>query len=365
MALAVPPGVTPNYYDSPPSSAWQSSIANSVGLAIVTLVVFARCYTKFLVTKAPGWEDSYAFFVAFAASDFIQRFHYGGGRHAWDLPPEYYNGNLITSAVYGYLYIVGLTLAKLSLLFFLYRIFNVDLAFRIAAWAIGAVLVIWTTVSILLCIFACKPIKASWDIILYVAPTTVCRIKAYDVTNIHGYCNIITDFALLVLPIPLVWHLQAPIRKKIGIATVFAAGLFICAVSIFRQYILYNTEKAGDPYYQTRNKVWSTLSTPSRRLNQRMLTSPLFPHSLHRVRFLHFGCLYACTHATVPKAFRPVLDPKPAFPIDTVEPSQPNERQRNQHFRPTSGTRRGTECIASQSGSLFIVADASSMERVG
>ena len=57
MALAVPPGVTPNYYDSPPSSAWQSSVANSVGLAIVTIVVFARCYTKFFIVKAPGWED--------------------------------------------------------------------------------------------------------------------------------------------------------------------------------------------------------------------------------------------------------------------------------------------------------------------
>ena len=138
-------------------------------------------------------------------------------------------------------------------------------------------------------------------------------------------------------------HLVRPFRRfpRLGERTDRSPDS-ICAVSIFRQYILYNTDKAGDPYYQTRNKVWSTLSIPSIRLNQRMLTSSLFPHSLHRVCFFHFGRLYACTHATVPKAFRSILAPKSAFHVNTVESSQPTERQRNRNFRSTSGTRRGT-----------------------
>lgn len=38
-------------------------------------------------------------FIVFVALDFTQRFHYGGGRHTWDLPPEYYNGYLTVSLI--------------------------------------------------------------------------------------------------------------------------------------------------------------------------------------------------------------------------------------------------------------------------
>ncbi|KAL9007633.1 MAG: hypothetical protein Q9173_007143, partial [Seirophora scorigena] len=46
-----------NYYDNPPSTAWMSSVTDSVGLVLTTLVIVARCYTKFSLTKAPGRED--------------------------------------------------------------------------------------------------------------------------------------------------------------------------------------------------------------------------------------------------------------------------------------------------------------------
>ncbi|KAL8715718.1 MAG: hypothetical protein Q9220_000385 [cf. Caloplaca sp. 1 TL-2023] len=108
----------------------------------------------------------------------------------------------------------------------------------------------------LLCIFACNPIKASWVLTVYLDPKTVCRIKAPDVLNRHGFCNVITDWALLLLPIPMVWNLQMNIRKKIGLAGVFATGIFICAISITRQYILYHTDQFGDGYYATRIKIW-------------------------------------------------------------------------------------------------------------
>ena len=125
----------------------------------------------------------------------------------------------------GYLYILGLTLAKLSLLLFLYRIFKVDLTFRVLSWIVGIVLVIWTTVSLLLSIFACKPIKASWVLSVQLDPATKCPIKAYDVNNIHGYCNIITDFALLLMPAPSVWKLHVNGKRKFGVFIVFGTGV--------------------------------------------------------------------------------------------------------------------------------------------
>ena len=130
-----------------------------------------------------------------------------------------------TGVVRGYLYILGLTLAKLSLLLFLYRIFRVDSTFRVLSWILGTILAIWTTVSLLLCIFACRPIKASWVLSVQLDPRTTCPIKAYEVNNIHGICNIITDFALLILPAPMVFKLRVNGKKKLGLVVVFGTGI--------------------------------------------------------------------------------------------------------------------------------------------
>lgn len=79
-----------------------SSVTDSVGLVLTTLVIVARCYTKFSLTKASGREDckwcamdsfalrlnmidadvcilAYLAFVTYSALDFTQRFQFGGG----------------------------------------------------------------------------------------------------------------------------------------------------------------------------------------------------------------------------------------------------------------------------------------------
>ena len=48
-----------------------------------------------------------------------------------------------------YIYVLGIMFAKVSLLLFLYRIFRVDRKFRIAAWIIGTVVVVWVGTSCL------------------------------------------------------------------------------------------------------------------------------------------------------------------------------------------------------------------------
>lgn len=40
-----------------------------------------------------------------------------------------------------------------------------------------------------------------------------------------GIFNVLSDFAILILPIPSVWRLKVPMRKKIGIMAIFSAGL--------------------------------------------------------------------------------------------------------------------------------------------
>ncbi|KAI4095841.1 MAG: hypothetical protein LQ344_001395 [Seirophora lacunosa] len=268
-------GQPPNYID-PPSNAWKVSVVDSVGLCLTVLLFAIRCFTKYRITKSPGWEDASCLmallgFIGLVCSNFNQRFRFGGGRQFVDVPPEMYNGfmrvslspaktnTVKTAAITSYFYVLGIMFAKISLLLFLYRIFRVNFKFRIASWVIGVVLVVWSMVSFLLKIFSCHPVKANWDFLVYIDPKTHCYPKSYDVTNMQGFCNIITDFGLLLLPVPMLWRLQMNLKKKLGIAFVFSTGLSICVIAIVRQYILYNTDKAGDSSDATRIKIWMSL----------------------------------------------------------------------------------------------------------
>ena len=55
-ALPPPPGVTPNLVD--PYSQTDLLVATIVVcLTIATPLLWARLYTKFFVTRMPGWDD--------------------------------------------------------------------------------------------------------------------------------------------------------------------------------------------------------------------------------------------------------------------------------------------------------------------
>lgn len=124
----------------------------------------------------------------------------------------------------GLLYILIIMLVKISLLVFLYRIFGVDAKFRYTTWVVGTIVTIWSVVSILLAIFSCRPLGATFNLELRIDPKTVCYPESYIVILYYGLCNIITDFALLVMPMPMLWKMKMARAKKIGVACVFATG---------------------------------------------------------------------------------------------------------------------------------------------
>ena len=44
--------------------------------------------------------------------------------------------------------------------------------------------------------------------------------------------DIISDFTILLLPLPLIWRLQLTTRKKIGVYAIFGLGFFACMASV-------------------------------------------------------------------------------------------------------------------------------------
>lgn len=70
-------------------------------------------------------------------------------------------------------------------------------------------------------IFACNPREKAW------APWLEGRCLNVDaIWKATGLFNCLSDFAVLALPLPSVWSLQIPARKKLLMLAVFATGLW-------------------------------------------------------------------------------------------------------------------------------------------
>lgn len=191
--------------------------------------VALRIYTKIFLTHNYGWEDTASLSaltlaIGRTALDFVAVRNYQLGRHTVDVPPSLLQGEMLTEAIDGYFYMLAITLAKLSLLVFLYRIFSIDRGFRYTSWIVGVLISVWAIISVGLAMFSCRPVAAAWDLKLRMDPDTVCKPENYDVINVFGFCNILADFALLVMPMPMLWGLQMKLAKKLGVAVVFASG---------------------------------------------------------------------------------------------------------------------------------------------
>lgn len=50
--------------------------------------------------------------------------------------------------------------------------------------------------------------------------------SARIVVVIQGVGSVVTDFYLLILPLPAVWSLQMPIKRKIAVSSMFMVGIW-------------------------------------------------------------------------------------------------------------------------------------------
>lgn len=108
--------------------------------------------------------------------------------------------------------------AKASILILLYRIF-ITRAFRITAIILLFIVAAWWTAITLASALICSPIETAWN------------------PNVQGKCGnqyildiiapipwILTDFIILLAPLPNVWKLQLPYRQKVGLIGLLLIG---------------------------------------------------------------------------------------------------------------------------------------------
>ena len=83
-----------------------------------------------------------------------------------------------------------------------------------------AVSAMFTLATLLVAIFPCTPIEKWWNPLL--EGRCIDTIAAYLASAIF---NLISDVAILVLPIYLTSKLKMPLRRKLGVCAIFTVGI--------------------------------------------------------------------------------------------------------------------------------------------
>lgn len=112
---------------------------------------------------------------------------------------------------------VSVIAIKLSVLIFYHRIFPMR-AFRNISIAIGVLSIVWFIIYVFLIAFLCRPLAFWWDKSIPGGKCIDAKASAYYGTS---PLDIVTNFAILILPLPYLWKLQMQRAKKIAISFIF------------------------------------------------------------------------------------------------------------------------------------------------
>ncbi|KAF7557552.1 hypothetical protein G7Z17_g570 [Cylindrodendrum hubeiense] len=94
---------------------------------------------------------------------------------------------------------------------------------------------IWSLKGTMLCFFSRMTIgtwhNTNWQVVP--DPGSRCTFKMQNLV-VTTVFNVLTDALILFIPMPLLWKLQVPLRKKIVISLLLSSGAFVIAAAIIR-----------------------------------------------------------------------------------------------------------------------------------
>ena len=117
-------------------------------------------------------------------------------------------------------------LSKISLLMLFHRIF-ITPAFRMATKVIGTIVILWWIGTLLADTLICLPIEHNWN------PKIPARCGNKLLLDILPPIPwIVTDLAILLMPLPMVYKLHLPGIQRVGLAGLFLLGSLYVSESL-------------------------------------------------------------------------------------------------------------------------------------
>lgn len=164
----------------------------------------------------------------------------GGGYHIWDIS----NSQAVEFLKFGYIatvvYCPMALIVKIALLSILIRIFSPYKTKVVLIYVFLGVLCIYYIIAEVIKIRMCDPIPAYW-----LGNTAKCFDQQAALIA-DSVISVVSDFIILVTPLPLTWSLQMSRNKKLRIIGILSAGGLATAFSLYRLVLVVQQGKSAD-----------------------------------------------------------------------------------------------------------------------
>ncbi|KAI0844616.1 hypothetical protein F5Y00DRAFT_273856 [Daldinia vernicosa] len=264
-AMEPPTGVIPNF-ETPDSLAPAGKIMYSVALPVMIIIVIIRLYTRLHITRAIGADDWLCIAGTAAVISYcgvsLSIFEKGYlGPHQWNVPlstitPEYIRGSVVVTCLYG----ASSIFIKTSLLVLYLRIFRPSSAATIIIWlGIGLIVAFYITTIISTAVF-CNPLlwPPTSNPIEFAAAQNKgkCNQPQLHLSAVRGIFSTVSDFYVLAIPTVLIWSLQLPLMRRVGIVAIFLVGLIATGSSIATVVFRFRQLNSADfSWYSAMNMI--------------------------------------------------------------------------------------------------------------
>ncbi|KAJ5205566.1 hypothetical protein N7472_002014 [Penicillium cf. griseofulvum] len=130
---------------------------------------------------------------------------------------------------------IAFGLIKLSILFLWKRMLSPIRSFQLFCWVMIVIVAAWSISFFFATLFQCG---THWD--WNWAPIGFFLTECTDTLNmLTVFCgtDLLTDFVIMFMPVPIIWKLQMSVKKKVGVTSVFMVGIFTIGAGVARTYI--------------------------------------------------------------------------------------------------------------------------------
>ncbi|PHH89911.1 hypothetical protein CDD83_4974 [Cordyceps sp. RAO-2017] len=209
-------------------------------LVLSSAFVGARIVCRHFVVHNVSWDDRvmiFAWLIAFFLSFTIDLGTVNGlGKHDADISQHDLSTLRHCEYVFSILYNPALMATKTSILIFYLRLAkNTQVVLRYASWATLVVVNVSGIVLTFMNIFQCSPVQAAWMSDFSQSSTCIPLLTEFICA---APVNIVTDLAILALPIPVLTSMRLPSRQKTILVLTFTLGIFVTIVDVVRIYYL-------------------------------------------------------------------------------------------------------------------------------
>ena len=272
------------------SQSYKIIIVNVVTLVVAIFAVLLRLVSRWFSAAHFWWDDGLmvlGLVLTFGSSAFnFVAANHGAGKHQEIVSKQ--DQAKLSQIIYGIeiLYPLVVTAIKCSILTLYLRLFGVRPLFRKVIYLMFVLVVGWCIAVVFAAIFQASPPSLLWTTNLKDLP------KGYHHIDFPAYLigsavpNVVMDFAILLLPMGIVWQLQISMSRKMALSAVFAVGALyvfplknlnlpgqslplkplhvltrpsVCGVSILRAYAVATVSFTDRTYAYASTFIWSAV----------------------------------------------------------------------------------------------------------